>query len=399
VKIQLQNVSFYPKIGGIENYIYYASKTLLKMGNEATILCSQHKRNLPLKDNYEGIKIIRHPLYHLSIPFTLFNPTYRVKELQYFLKNNSDNIDAVWTRHPYYAYASCSTLSKIPIIYIQASVWPLILKYANKRLRRIKKIGFKFQNLQGYYIEKKAMEMSNKIVVLSKIRMKEISDFYNFPKEKFEVIPPGIDLDRFKPRMKDKNLLEEFNIPENAKIVLTIGRLSSEKNIEMLVKAFAQIDYNNCYLMIVGDGPEKLYLKELAKRLEIAGKVKFAGYRENVEKFYSIADVFVLPSKYEGFGHVFLEAMASGLPCIGLKSDYPSVIVASEEIIRNTQTGFFIDPYSVKELSEKIMLLILDENLKHRMGEQARKICEREYDWKKHVEKLIKLSCSLKQVY
>ena len=78
------------------------------------------------------------------------------------------------------------------------------------------------------------------------------------------------------------------------------------------------------------------------------------GNRADVERFYSIADVFVLPSTYEGFGQVFLEAMASGVPCIGLSSDYPNIIVACDEIIRDGRTGYLADPYSIDVLAEKI---------------------------------------------
>jgi glycosyltransferase involved in cell wall biosynthesis len=182
MKIQLQNTLFYPATGGIENYLYYASKTLLKLGHEPTILCSQHNPNLHIREVYDDIEIIRYPRYHLPKPLFAFNLFYYVKSLQKFIRNNSKDVDAIWARHPYCAYASCKALPKNPIIYIQATVWPFFLRYAYERLNIIRKIAFKVQNSQDYYIEKKAMEMCDKIVVLSKIRMREISDFYKWIK-------------------------------------------------------------------------------------------------------------------------------------------------------------------------------------------------------------------------
>ncbi len=393
MKIQLQSTTFYPAFGGIENHLYYISKTLLKIGHEPTILCSRHQLNLPVKEVYEGIKIMRYPYYRLpSIPFVIFSPVYRAKKLQFFLKTHFKNFNTIWSGHPYSTYASCKALPEIPVIYLQASVWPFILRYGYKRLNNIKKIALKVQNLQNYYIEKKAMEMCRKIVVLSKIRMKEISDFYNFPKDKFEVIPPGVDLERFKPRVKDKSLLNELKLGKKDKIVLGVCRLSRVKNISMLIKAFAKINLKHAYLLIVGDGSEKFYLERLTKQLNITNKVKFLGFRKDVERFYSIADLFVLPSIYEGFGLVYLEAMASGVPCIGLRSNYPNVIVASEEIIRDGQTGYCIDPYSVENLTEKIEEIISNNKLRYQMGQKAREICEKKYLWEKHVGTLVKLT-------
>jgi glycosyltransferase involved in cell wall biosynthesis len=95
----------------------------------------------------------------------------------------------------------------------------------------------------------------------------------------------------------------------------------------------------------------------------------------------------VLPSIYEGFGHVYLEAMACGLPCIGIKSNYPSIKVATEEVITNGKNGFVV-PNSASELAEKIETLLLDEKLRKEMGEKAREKAEL-YTWKKHVNKLL----------
>lgn len=120
-------------------------------------------------------------------------------------------------------------------------------------------------------------------------------------------------------------------------------------------------------------------------------RVRFTGFRNDVQRFYSIADVFVLPSTYEGFGQVFLEAMASGVPCIGLKSNYPDIIVASDEIIINGKNGYLADPYSYDDLADKISSIILDPDLNNSMKDNARKICENSYSWDIHTENLLNI--------
>ena len=394
MKIQLQNMSFYPETGGIENYLYYASKTLLKMEHEPTILCSQYPPDLPAEEVYDGIKIIRHPFYHLpSIPFAPINPIYYVKKLQKFLENNSANYDVIWTRGHYEAYASGKAFQgEIPIIFIQASIAATLGKIASVHSGLIKKIHANSIYLQRYLIEKKAIEMSDKVVVLSHCRMREICDFYNLSNEKFEVIPPGVDLEIFKPSEKDRVLLNELSLPDDSRIILTVCRLSHEKNLEMLINALNRINIKNTYLVIVGDGLERPYLERLVKQLNLINKVRFVGIRKDVERFYSIADVFVMPSKYEGFGQVFLEAMASGVPCIGLMPDYPTIIVACDEIIGDGMTGYLANPYSIVDLAEKIEKIISNNDLREKLGTEARKICEEKYSWEKTVESLLTLS-------
>ncbi|WP_273277816.1 glycosyltransferase family 4 protein [Methanothrix soehngenii] len=394
MKIQLQNTSFYPATGGIENYLYYASKTLLKMGHEPTILCSQHQPNLPTKENYEGIKIIRHPYYSLPlIPFAPINPIYYVKKLQKFLGNNSEDYDTIWPRILYDAYATGKVFqNKIPIIFIQAAIATNLSEISSANSGLVSKVYAKSIHMQYNFIEKRAIEMSDKVVVLSHSRMREVCDFYNLSKEKFEVITPGVDLEFFKPSEKDKMLLRELSLPNNSKIILTVCRLSHEKNLEMLIRAFNKINIKNAYLVFVGDGPERIYLERLVDLLNIINRIRFVGTRKDVERFYSIADVFVLPSTYEGFGQVFIEAMASGVPCIGLKSDYPNVVVACDEIIRNGRSGYLANAYSIDDLADKIEKIISNDNLRDKLGIESRKICEEEYTWKKCVGTLLELS-------
>lgn len=396
MKIQLQNALYYPSTGGIESYLYNISKILLDIGHEPTILCSQHRKTLLKNDTHENINIIRHPYYKIQIfPFNIFSPIYFIKKLEKFLNKNFFDSDIVWSNFFLEAFASCKAFrKKIPIIHINHANASYLIKLYSSYSNADIFVRFYVRNLfpQYFLIEKQVMIESEKVVVLSKMRLKEICDFFNLDKDKFIVIPPGIDLQKFHPTDKDMTLLKEFNIPKNCKIILTVSRLSHEKNLELLINAFNMISKENLYLIIVGDGPERRYLEELVKRLNLSKKIIFTGIRNDVERFYQTADLFVLTSKYEGFGLVYLEAMSTGLPCIGLKPDYPTTIVANNEIIVDGITGFLADPYSIEDLSEKICKIIDDKNLKNKFGKNSRKICEKRYSWEKTVESLLKES-------
>jgi len=393
MRIQLQSIKFSPFRGGVENYLYYSSKTLLRLNHNPTILCSHRDLKLPESDFYNGIKILRHPNFHLPIYFSVINPIYYAIKLQKFIEESSKEYDAIWSNYFSYCYASGKAYrNEVPIIYIQPATAPLIFNIASKGYPLAEKIFNRIVNPQRYLIEKKAIEMSDKVVVLSKMRKNEICDFYNISKEKYYVIPPGVDLQKFIPREKDLDLLNELKLPQKSNIILNVSRLSYEKNIKMLIEAFARINIENTFLIIVGDGDQRSNLEYLAKKLNIIENIRFTGFRDDIERFYSIADVFVLPSTYEGFGLVFLEAMASGIPCIGLRSNYPQIIVASEEIIINDKTGFCTDPFSVDDLTDKIEKILSNEELKKKMGKEARSLCEKNYTWENQIKKILEIT-------
>ena len=389
MNIQLQNNVFFPKRGGIENYLYYASKSLLKLNHKPTILCSRHLPSLSNEDVYERIRILRHPPYSLRFPASLLHPLYYLGRLQRVIEKYSGEIDVVWSRHPCYCYSSCKTL-QVPVIYIQATVWPLTHELLVKGAKPTRKLWKNIISPQLFFIEERAMWACDRIVVFSKINRRHITDYYNISSKKFRVVPPGVDLVRFNVRKKDGELLKELEVPGRARVVLTVTRLVPRKNIHMLIEVFSRIGEADVYLVIVGDGPQRQRLEKLARNLGVAGRVRFVGFRTDVERFYSIADVFALPSMYETFGHVFLEAMASGVPCIGLKVNYPEVITACDEIIDNGKTGYTLEA-SINDLEAKIKKLILDSELRKKMGVEARKTCERRYSWEKHAKDVLGL--------
>lgn len=384
---------FYPSFGGIETFLFNAAKILLKLKHEPTIYCSQHKKELQKAELFQNIEIIRHPRPYLPFPATVFNPVYYVKKLQDYLKDDAKDADMIWSWHPYYCYASSRMFkSKKPVIYLQAFPFPRFLRNNFAHSGFAKQAYINCVIPQAYLIEKKAIEICDKISVVSYSEQKEISLFYGVSPDKFTVIPPGVDLERFKPGIRNEALLSQLGLNSDAKIILTAGRLTPQKNIEMLIRAFSLIDKKNMYLIIIGDGWQRAYLEKLAGSLGKGDKVKFLGFRQDVERFFSIADIFVLPSRYEGFGIVFLEAMASGVPCIGLKSDFPRVIVATEEIIDDGETGYSIEPYSIEDMASKMKSLIESESLRIKMSSKARTVCEQRYSWERCVNSILQLA-------
>lgn len=128
----------------------------------------------------------------------------------------------------------------------------------------------------------------------------------------------GIDTKRFRdyrPKMSGEEFGRKYRIPEDAKILLSVGELSVRKNHRLVISLLPKLD-DCAYYFICGQGERYQSLVRFALRLGVLERVRFLGYQEDVREFYAHADIFVLPSLQEGLPAALMEAMACGLPCI-----------------------------------------------------------------------------------
>jgi len=158
------------------------------------------------------------------------------------------------------------------------------------------------------------------------------------------VIPDCIDLDAYSPGPKRDDLLDRYGL-HDCTILLTLGRLSSEeqyKGHDEILEVLPDLaeDIPDIAYLVCGDGDDRPRLEAKAERLGVNDRVVFAGYvpEEEKEDHYRLADAFVMPGRGEGFGIVYLEAMACGVPVVASSAD------ASREAVRNGQLGSVVDP-------------------------------------------------------
>jgi len=138
-----------------------------------------------------------------------------------------------------------------------------------------------------------------------------------------------------------------FGLPEDAFVLVTVGRLIARKRTLQLVEAVARSSLPNAHLVVIGDGPEKDDVRRLAAEMGIAGRVHLPGFLSEEDKYraLSVADVFVSASQHEGFGLVFLEALASGLPVICYDDGGQTDFLATGEtgyVIKLNDTAAFV---------------------------------------------------------
>lgn len=189
------------------------------------------------------------------------------------------------------------------------------------------------------------------------------------------MIPNGVDTEKFIPvsRQAKAGLKEKIlRGDRDRKVALFVGRLGPEKNISVLLQSMALVD-DKALLLIAGEGDIRPQLQAQAKKEGLADKVIFLGAVENVSEFYQIADVFILPSKSEGLPNVLLEAMSSGLPCIG--SDIPGI----RSVITDKHNGYLFDSANPAGLAKAITEILADSRLSDAFSENARKKAVSQY--------------------
>jgi phosphatidylinositol alpha-1,6-mannosyltransferase len=213
---------------------------------------------------------------------------------------------------------------------------------------------------------------------------------------RLEVHPNGADPERFHPGPRQR---AARRAPDAEFVVLCVARLVQRKGVDVVLQAFQQLCDRgvNARLYIVGEGPEGAALRQLSQSLGARSRISFAGSVSEAQLLglYQTADVFVLPARsegadVEGYGLVFLEANACGLPVIGPDEGGPA------EAIEPGVTGLCVPARSSEALGEALWSLACDPELCARLGEQGRQRVLSERNWD-HVAKRLLLSIEARQ--
>ena len=171
-------------------------------------------------------------------------------------------------------------------------------------------------------------------IVSTRLVARQRESEFKLPRDFFHVCPLPVDEATFNPSSVSHDVRQEFQIPPEQPVILTVSRLTRWKNIDAVLRAISQLPAEvSPYYLIVGQGRERETLEQLATELGIENRVRFLGHQPNTAPYYAAADVFVLPSSIESFGLVYAEAMHMGLPCIGLAHNPPKSISAASDVI------------------------------------------------------------------
>lgn len=185
------------------------------------------------------------------------------------------------------------------------------------------------------------------------------------PPEKVHTVRYGMELtaDQGDAAAARKALRRALDIPFNTLLVGMIGRLTEQKGFVYGLRAFATLEtVPDAHLVIAGEGPLRAELEREAARLDAQKRVHFLGWRKDVPGIMAALDIFLMPSLWEGFGLVMLEAMAAQLPIIG------SAVSAIPEVVLDGQSGILVPPRDVEGLRAALETLLRDHALRKHLG-------------------------------
>jgi D-inositol-3-phosphate glycosyltransferase len=252
--------------------------------------------------------------------------------------------------------------------------------------------------------EARLLRLADRVVAATPAEVAQIQWLYREDTSRVVVIPPGIDTGHFYP-IPDDEAKEFIGVPCHDRMLLFVGRIEPLKGIDTLINAVGilhkekVLERHPFCLAVIGGDPqasreqltaEMERLHSMRKSLGILDLITFLGKRDQdtLPYYYSAAEVVVVPSHYESFGLVALEAMACGTP-----------VVASETgglafLVKDGETGFHVPAADPEALAEKLRLIIQDDELRAHLGQQAAEYAQG-YSWSMVIEQVVDLYRSL----
>ncbi len=220
-------------------------------------------------------------------------------------------------------------------------------------------------------------------ILIQTSRLKRVLEECGHASNKIAVIPHGVDTKLFSPATSETS-------SESSRTILYIGAMRPQYGLDRLVKAFALLEPTpNLRLTLIGDGPERPHLEELAKKLRVQERIDFQGYiahdslPEVIRNAYiTVGPLLPTPANYYSIPTKVLEYFACGKTIVSFE--------LSRDILIDGRTGLVVKETTPESIAEKLSNLIYDEKLTETLGRSARQLIEEKFDWEKIIDKLEK---------
>ena len=235
-------------------------------------------------------------------------------------------------------------------------------------------------------LERRNARRAPLVLSTSRYCIERIRFHYGVASERLAIVPEGIDLSLWQ-STADPTALVQLDAARDPFTVLCVARQYPRKRVVDLIDAFAVVTAREprARLVIIGDGPEHAALQRRLQDRGLQAQVRLLGALQEdaeVRRWYTRASVFCLPSEQEGFGIVFLEAMASGLPVVTTTS------AAIPEVVPDGEAGLLVPPRYPDALAEALLRLLQDPDLRARLRECGRRHV-RQYSWDRVADRFL----------
>ena len=381
MKILQVTSTFYPALafGGAVKVILDVSRELVKRGHDVTVYSTNafdQKRNFQLPKKECMINGIRVRYFkNLLHPDNIFISPDMILTLRKGLRK-FDVVHVHFGRQIHDAVTwHCAKNDNVPFV-LQAH-GSLLRTMAKQRLKRVYDVLFGYRLLRD----------ASKVIALSQTEVQQYRGM-GVPEEKIVVIPNGIDLSEYGDLPPKGSFKNKFNIPEDQKIILYLGRIHKTKGIDFLVKAYAYLTknmkYNDAILVIAGsdDG----YLKEVKSLVHsngLSNRVIFTGFlsEEDKIKAYVDSEICAYLAPHEPFGLVSLEAAACGTPVV------VSVGTPMSHFVNEGKFGFLVKYYDIFSFASLLQEILTDEELADELGRNGSKYVFDNFSWSRFIER------------
>ncbi len=376
MKIAIFSDTFPPQTNGVSHVVFQSAKNLADLGHKVIVFTVS--KNFFAKQINSGVKnlqIISLP----SVPALVYaQERFHVPFSATYFRLKKFAPDVIHIHTPFGAGwmgIRSSKKLKIPLIGTHHTFYDYYLKHARAEYDWAKKFSWKYT--VAFY--------NHCDLILSPTQSLAETLIEKGLQKPVDIIQNSIDTVLFRPGsdISQEKLKSQFGI--QGKSLVYMGRVSYEKNIGQVVKAFALMlkKTPKLKLMIIGDGPERKKLEKLAQALKIENNIIFTGFLhgEDLVKALQANDIFLTASKSENMPLSVLEAMAAGLPIITIKEK------GLAEIVQENINGFFAKTDDPEDIAEKALELLSNEDLLKKFGENSRKLAL-EYSKEKVATKL-----------
>ncbi|MEM4255263.1 MAG: glycosyltransferase family 4 protein [Candidatus Norongarragalinales archaeon] len=372
MRLLMLNPFYYPYSGGTEKHLFEACRRLARK-HEVTVLTSMlpHTKR---EEEFQGVRIVRMPAAVLTwLPHPLPPPVPLYLLPWPDLVEEAKQADVVHIHNRFvYSMFEIFTVKKI-------LKKKLALTLHNARPQGIDLptdlVGGLYDDVYG----RKIMQNCDAIAGVSKNTLDiTVPEGTRVP---MQVVYNGVDTGAFNPRNSGQRILKDLVGAEGKEIVLTVCRLVEQKGLDYLLDAIPLVDKElggKAHFVLLGRGPLLEHLQAKAKKLGVEEKISFLAERfseKDLAALYAACDCFVLPSLWEPFGIVVVEAMATGKPVVGTD------IGGIPEIIEHGKNGFLVQPRDARALAQRITFLLQNKKTARKMGAEGRKIAVKKFTW------------------
>jgi len=379
MKVCIFTLEYPPHVyGGAGVHVYNVARHLAKFINVEVRTVSLKKEI----EYHEENKIIvkRYPPWYniLEKVDGKYRPAF--KALSLALAINSDRVDAeIIHFHTWYMSLAGFIAKKLYDVKLIATVHSLEPKRPWKREALAEAYNL------SLWLERTGLEACDAVIAVSKAMKRDLVEIYGIEEDKIAVIYNGIDETRWRP-IVDEKILKKYHIKKP--YILFVGRLSKQKGIFNLLKAFKLLSDKASLVLVTGKPDERKVVDEFEKAINEVRNVVWINKMlkdEELIPLYTMASVFVCPSIYEPFGIVNLEAMATETPVVAFKTG------GIPELVVDGETGILVRPGDVKELANALEYVLKNPEIGKVMGENGRKRVLQYFTWSKVARETLKL--------